>query len=63
MINDISKLYIRNAQTNNIVLLRENVLSISDLSFDLSNVPNGNYIVAIENTEGQLFSKPVQIFK
>ena len=63
MIHDIRKISIRNSHTNDLVFINEYVMSINDLNIDLSHIPNGSYIIFIENSEFQLFSKSLQIFK
>lgn len=63
MLNEISKIYVRNSNTNDLTFVKGNVMSLSDLDIDLNHLPNGSYIISIENTENQLFSKTLQLFK
>lgn len=63
MLNDIIKIYIRNSITHDLVYIKENITSVSDLDIDLYHLPNGTYIISLENREFQIFSKSFQIFK
>ena len=63
MIHDIRKIFVRNSITNDLVYSKEIVFSIDDLNIDLSHLPNAFYIISIENSEFQLFTKSLQIFK
>ncbi|MBK8701242.1 MAG: glycoside hydrolase family 16 protein [Saprospiraceae bacterium] len=63
MINDISKIYIRNSNTNDLVFVKENIILLDDLNFDLLQLQNGTYLISIENSEFQLFSKTFQILR
>lgn len=63
VISFISKVFIRNSVTNELVLYKENILSESDLNFNLSYLPNGIYIISIESSDSRTFSKTFQILK
>ena len=64
MIYDISKFYVKNAVSSEIVYFKENIVSISDLkNIDISHLPNGTYITLVENNEFQLFPVTFQLIK
>jgi beta-glucanase (GH16 family) len=63
MLIDVNKISVRNSITNELVFLRQNILVASDLNLNLDYLPNGNYIISLENLENLSFSKPLQIFK